>query len=779
MNDENRTIPVNSASNSDAFLSGETSNNLTKKGQSRRRFLRLAGQTTLLGAGLAVLPFGALNLNQTQTTQIENPVATASVPADFVVESGFPQGGPYTSPVREVGQGYHAIGSYWEVSAGSGAAVEIAVRGSQDGVTFDDWQHSHADPTEAPRHAGKDRFFGRLLYIKAPFVQFKLDIPAGVTVSRAGLTFVDPGETSPATLARIQAVTTLATATPTATPAQTVTPAPTTPAPSVTPTPTPTPPPAPWTVPPLASPPVVSRADWGADETLRFNSLGEVWPPEYWYPKAIIVHHSDTGPTNNDDPSKDVRAIYRYHAISQGWGDIGYNFLIDWRGVIYEGRYGGANVVGGHALQYNYGSIGICLIGNFETTAPTAAQQDALVRLIAWHAAIQDITPIGDLFFVDRIIQPISGHRDVLQTACPGDSGYAILPDVRQKVSAILGQGVAQAWLQSLTVTPSTVTLGQTVKVEAVVTNVGKIPLETQEPKPNFAYNQDQTWISAALPKETGKVRLGLDFTGNQGVTYPYRWGMGQTLAPGATATITGFIKMESYGRKTLFGGLSQENTRYFSGNFAFTEINTIADGPNRTVRAASRASEPNTQYFDATGHNLRGVFLNYWNQYGGLSLFGLPLTEEFEEASDTQPGKTFLVQYFERNRFEYHPEYAGTKDEVLLGLLGVQLNSDQVFPLSTPFRNTASTIYVPQTKHSLGGAFYKYWQAHGGLPIFGYPISEEYPEKNPDDGKTYTVQYFERNRFEYHPEFKGTPYEVLLGLLGTELCRRKGWITG
>jgi hypothetical protein len=766
LNDENRTFPVPSASNSAALLSGELPDNLNKKGPSRRRFLKLAGQTTLLGAGLAVLPFSALNLNRTQTQNpVKNQVETGAVPADFVVEGGFPQSGLYTSPVRAVGQGYHATGSYWEVSQGSGAAVEIAVRGSQDGVSFGEWQHSHADPSEAPRHAAKNRFFGRLLYLKAPYLQFRLAIPAGVTVTRAGLTFVNPGETSPATLARIQAVTTP------------VTPAPTTPNPAVTPTPTPTPPPTPWTVPPLASPPVVSRADWGADESLRFNALGEVWPPEYWYPKAIIVHHSDTGPANNDDPSKDVRAIYNYHAITQGWGDIGYNFLIDWRGVIYEGRFGGPNVVGGHALQYNYGSIGICLIGNFETTAPTPAQQDALVRLIAWHAAIQDITPIGDLYFVDRIIQPISGHRDVLQTDCPGDSGYAILPDVRQKVTAILGQGVAQAWLKSLIVTPSTVTLGQTVRVEAVVTNVGKMPLETQEPKPNFAYNQDQTFISAALPKETGKVRLGLDFVGNQGVTYPYRWGLGQTLAPGASATITGFIKMESYGRKTLFGGLSQENTRYFAGNFAYSEINTIAGGPNRTERAASRANEPNTLYFNETGHNLRAVFLDYWNRYGGLSLFGLPLTEEFEEVSDTQPGQTFLVQYFERNRFEYHPEYAGTKDEVLLGLLGVQLNIDRVFPLSTPFKNTTGAIYVPQTKHSLGGAFYKYWQANGGLPIFGYPISEEYPEENPDDGKTYTVQYFERNRFEYHPEFKGTQYEVLLGLLGTELCRRKGWI--
>jgi hypothetical protein len=770
LKDNTQNYSTISASNSNPDASSnnpaEWPENISKTGPSRRRFLKLAGQATLLGAGLAVFPLTGLTLNSPAQAEA----------ADFVVESGFPETGPYISPVQAVRQSYHAIGSFWEVSPGTsggeGTAVEMAVRTSQDGLNFGEWQHTHANPAEAPLHAAKTRFFGQLLFVRAGYLQFKLEIPAGVEVTRAGLTFIDSGETPAATLARIQAATTVAAPTPTSYPSPTPAPYPTVPPITI-------PPATPVTAqtPKLENPPIVSRAGWGADENLRFNSLGEVWPPEYWYPKAIIVHHSDTGDENNDDPSKDVRAIYRYHAITQGWGDIGYNFLIDWRGVIYEGRHGGPNVVGGHAYQYNYGSIGICLLGNFDSATPTPEQQAALVKLTAWHVATQDINPLAEIFFIDRNIQSIIGHRDVIQTACPGNSGYAILPDVRQKVAALAGQSVAHAWLKSLTVTPATVTLGQTVKVEAVVTNVGKIPLETQEPKPNFAYNEAQTWISAALPKVDGKFRLGLDFAGNQGVTYPYRWGLGQTIAPGASATITGFIKMEAYGRKTLFGGLSQENMKYFADNFAYSEINTIAAGPNRTTRAASRASEPNTLYFDATGHNLRDVFLNYWNQYGGLSLFGLPLTEEFEEASDTQPGKTFLVQYFERNRFEYHPEYKGTKDEVLLGLLGVQLNSDQLFPQSTPFKNTASTVYFSQTRHSLGGAFYKYWKANGGLPIFGYPISEEYSEKNPDDGKTYTVQYFERNRFEYHPEFKGTPYEVLLGLLGTELCRRKGWI--
>jgi hypothetical protein len=84
---------------------------------------------------------------------------------------------------------------------------------------------------------------------------------------------------------------------------------------------------------------------------------------------------------------------------------------------------------------------------------------------------------------------------------------------------------------------------------------------------------------------------------------------------------------------------------------------------------------------------------------------------------------------------------------------------------------------WFPPVQHNLSGSFLAYWNAHGGLAVFGYPISEEFPEGNPTDGKTYTVQYFQRNRFEYHPEFAGTPSEVLLGLLGVDTVRAKGWL--
>jgi type VII secretion-associated serine protease mycosin len=174
--------------------------------------------------------------------------------------------------------------------------------------------------------------------------------------------------------------------------------------------------------------------------------------------------------------------------------------------------------------------------------------------------------------------------------------------------------------------------------------------------------------------------------------------------------------------------------------------------------------------YFPPVGHTLKGAFLKFWQQNGGLAVFGYPLSEEFQEVSPTD-GKSYLVQYFERNRFEYHPELAGMKDEVLMGLLGVEMTRGRVFPPAIPFTGDAIHTYFKETQHSLNGAFLKYWQEHGGLAIFGYPISEEITENG------YKVQYFERNRFEYHPEYAGTKDEVLLGLLGVEVIKRNGWL--
>jgi Tol biopolymer transport system component len=176
---------------------------------------------------------------------------------------------------------------------------------------------------------------------------------------------------------------------------------------------------------------------------------------------------------------------------------------------------------------------------------------------------------------------------------------------------------------------------------------------------------------------------------------------------------------------------------------------------------------------FTETGHCLHGIFRTYWEQHGGLVQFGFPITDELIE-----DGRT--VQYTERARLEWHPEYKGTPSEVLLGRLGADMADARAAAGEAPFQRTARTTgggrFFPETGHTLAPALRGYWESHGGLPVFGYPLSEAFQERSPSDGKVYLVQYCERNRLEYHPEYAGTDSEVLLGLLGVqEHARRYG----
>lgn len=142
--------------------------------------------------------------------------------------------------------------------------------------------------------------------------------------------------------------------------------------------------------------PIIARAAWGCDERLRFDSSGlQIWVPEYRVVQKAIVHHTATD-NFESNPAATVRAIYYYHAVSMGWGDIGYNFLVDWLGNIYEGRYGGERVVAGHVYGHNYGSLGIGALGNYVSTSITTETNRSLARLIAWYCRYID--PHGSMY---------------------------------------------------------------------------------------------------------------------------------------------------------------------------------------------------------------------------------------------------------------------------------------------------------------------------------------------------------------------------------------------
>lgn len=191
------------------------------------------------------------------------------------------------------------------------------------------------------------------------------------------------------------------------------------------------------------------------------------------------------------------------------------------------------------------------------------------------------------------------------------------------------------------------------------------------------------------------------------------------------------------------------------------------ADDFNAAIQriSALRNDLASTRFFPETGYSVSHGFLAYWDHFGGLPVFGFPITDE-----DTDPQSGFVTQYFERARFEWHPGAWPARYDVELGLLGVELAQRDGLTGTTPFQAVQATAddhctYFPETGHRLCYGFRDFWNAHGGLPIFGYPISEEFT----DPATSFTVQYFERQRFEWHPE-NPPAWQVEGGLLGREI---------
>lgn len=175
-------------------------------------------------------------------------------------------------------------------------------------------------------------------------------------------------------------------------------------------------------------------------KTIKTNADGQKyhWPIQYAPSvKLLVVHHTAMGVSSDTrSPAERVRALYQYHAMTKDWGDIGYNYVIDETGQIYEGRAGGDYVVAGHAYCNNIGSAGIALLGNFENEQPPQAQIQSLQWLLKNLADKYSINLNRSVTFHGKTYSPISGHRDLLDTTCPGFYLYGVLDQIRKNVMA-------------------------------------------------------------------------------------------------------------------------------------------------------------------------------------------------------------------------------------------------------------------------------------------------------------------------------------------------------
>ncbi|MET9216613.1 MULTISPECIES: N-acetylmuramoyl-L-alanine amidase [unclassified Nocardia] len=193
---------------------------------------------------------------------------------------------------------------------------------------------------------------------------------------------------------------------------------------------------------PGGGPKVITRAQWGADESIRCQE-----PTYDDGVGGITVHHTaGRNDYSRAESAGIVRAIYAYHAETLGWCDIGYNALVDQYGQIFEGRYGGLDraVQGAHAGGFNENTVGVALMGNYETETPSTESINAIGKFVGWRAKLAGINPKGHTtmysegteftpYAQDEAVDlpTVFAHRDVGNTDCPGDAAYALMDRIR------------------------------------------------------------------------------------------------------------------------------------------------------------------------------------------------------------------------------------------------------------------------------------------------------------------------------------------------------------
>ena len=203
----------------------------------------------------------------------------------------------------------------------------------------------------------------------------------------------------------------------------------------------------------------------------------------------------------------------------------------------------------------------------------------------------------------------------------------------------------------------------------------------------------------------------------------------------------------------------------------AFNDISTTWWNERPPIDPVPAISDGRFGYFSETGHNVPNGLLGFYWANGSISRFGFPISEFYREVN--MDGTIRYVQNFERATLVLDP----ATDAVSIDALGYDSYIDPVaWQQVAWFENTPSALYFADTGHSLQNGFKAYWEANGGVGVFGRPISEEWSEIRPD-GRKVVMQMFENARLEWWPDLAGTGTEITRGLLGVERLQRSGWI--
>jgi len=321
----------------------------------------------------------------------------------------------------------------------------LSVRSTIDGTHYTDWQtltfESNTDTA----------YFGELISLdkRTQWVEYKVDITnttSEFNIKKIKLSFINPGKTETKTLLKLKKKMVNANE-----------------------------------IAGVSKPTVVSRTDWGCGH----GQVAPLWSPNYSVVTHLVIHHTAGSNDVPQDYPATVRSIWSYHTFStgQGWGDIGYNYLIDPDGNLYEGRAGGNNAIGAHC-SFNSGTMGVSVLGTYINVLPSKEALDELTNLLAWKCIDSHIDPLDTVFHASsgKDIPTICGHRDVKETECPGLTFYNQIEPIRKDVNTLLTniKSSISTSENSKTVLP----LGETINVE-VVTSL-----------PYFSYSCDASWVT-------------------------------------------------------------------------------------------------------------------------------------------------------------------------------------------------------------------------------------------------------------------------------------------
>ncbi len=632
----------------------------------------------------------------------------------------------FTSQTIDAGQLFDRVGARWTArDHGTGeGSIYAEVRASADGAAWGPWQqltHAHDldDEAAAGFYAPPKPVGGVSRY--AQYRLWLIDGDPG-SVVRFGLTFIDVTDLNAGPVARL--VNDVLTAFDAMT--------------------------QPYAdAAPVGASKILSRRDWGADES-RMK-----WTPQYKRPHTkAVVHHTVTG-DGGSNVAAEMRSIYYFHAVTRGWGDIGYHYLVDKFGNIWTGRQGGDHVEAGHAFGWNNGALGVASIGDYSVTAPTSALQGAIANIIGLKFKQYGIIPFGagvfthqeqraDGSWVDVTSSPpnIIGHRDANykvgqnggQTACPGNTIANMMEGLRRLTQAAYDTGFTNL-VRLDPALPRGMFPGATSTVPVIVANRGT----TTIPSGTAVSYQIQTPAGAAVVPQGGKAALTspllpngttvvqVPFTGPPLGSYVVRWDLHTGAAWWNNVFITPVRDQWLFSRDWGADWLSDTvPSSFLAGETRVVQATLLNDGGRPWPSSGTNPVKIGYSWRSAaTGNIFQGtrVSLPYDVQPGQTVTVSLPVTAPVYPTS-----YVLRLDLVKENLFSFGDKGIAPDDTTTAVLLDARatLNAGAVPPLSVGQTTTVPVIITntgrgtfPTTSSTPVRLGYHWYDAQGKTLVY------------------------------------------------------------